>query len=430
VAGVQDEVARGRDRWRLRLSLRGRVLLGEIHFGVGGFEQGFGGVAVFGEDGEADAGTGVKFGTEDVGGFSKLFGEAVHDGGELAVGAYFIEDDDKLIPAEARNGFASSCDGAQTGCDYEEELIAGIVAEGIVDLFELVEIEEEDSDGALDATSSVDGLGELGHEESAVGEAGEGVVVGEMLKLVGGLNLAGHIILDANEVGDSSCVIANGGEVKLIPEERSILAVVAQNDAGVGAFREGPANLGNGGLVSIGALEESAISSADFGGGVAGHALEGGVDVGEGKVGIVGVGDGDAVTDGIEDASAVCEIVDHGEVPQGERPRHGGCLFEQGGSGLEAEGTFESEGGSESERGGVEAGGVRVADAQERWGVVEGEAAAVARGPGAGGLVGNDDRRHGGGGGCGSAAKQVDGAESTDKCGGMDDVTFYSPREA
>ena len=155
-------------------------------------------------------------------------------------------------------------------------------------------------------------------------------MVGEKLQLVGGLDLSGHVVLNSYEVGDATFVIADRGEIELIPEGGPILAVVAKGNADVFACVERVTNLSNSGLIPVGALKESATAATDFAGGIAGHALEGGVDVGKRKFGIICVSDGDAVADGIEDAAAVIEIVDHGAMPIGEGLHEGGGLLERG----------------------------------------------------------------------------------------------------
>ena len=175
-----------------------------------------------------------------------------------------MQDDDKLIAANTGNGLSAAGDGAEAGGDDEEELIAGIVTEGVVHVFEFVEIEVEDGDGGLVTARLFDGLIELSHEEAAIGEARKRVVVGEMLQLIFRLDALRNVVLDADEVSDVAVVVADGGEIELVPEEGSVFAEVTQDDAGILAFAEGLANFGQGGLIGIGALQKPAVTSADF----------------------------------------------------------------------------------------------------------------------------------------------------------------------
>ena len=126
------------------------VVLGEVHFEVSTLEQRLRGFAILRIDSHADAGAGAHLRSENVGGLLNSIGQAAHDRGGLTVGGYIFEDNDKLA-AEACNGFAAAGNRAQTLSDYEQQLISGSVTQGVVDLFEFVEIEVQDGHGAMAA---------------------------------------------------------------------------------------------------------------------------------------------------------------------------------------------------------------------------------------------------------------------------------------
>ena len=50
--------------------------------------------------------------------------------------------DDEFVAAPARDQVARTDDGAQPACDLDQELVAGPVAETVVDLLEVVEVEK------------------------------------------------------------------------------------------------------------------------------------------------------------------------------------------------------------------------------------------------------------------------------------------------
>ena len=99
--------------------------------------------------------------------------------------------------------------------DLAEDLISGVMAEGVVDLLEAVEVEHEDGEWAVGAAGAVEGAGEAIFEEAAVGEAGEFVVECQPL-------IAGDLFLEHDEdhadgdegllhVPDVGCDVGVGG---------------------------------------------------------------------------------------------------------------------------------------------------------------------------------------------------------------------------
>ena len=79
--------------------------------------------------------------------------------------------------SEARRRWRSSA------CDRDDQLVAGVVPERVVDGLELVEVEDEQSAFGSVAFDVFDVAVELGFELAAVQEAGERVVVGHELQL-------------------------------------------------------------------------------------------------------------------------------------------------------------------------------------------------------------------------------------------------------
>ena len=87
------------------------------------------------------------------------------------------EQDRELVATEASHDVGAADGPPQQARDGDQELVAGVVAEGVVDLLEVVEVEQEERSGGAVATAEVEVALELVLEAPAVGEAGQHVVV-------------------------------------------------------------------------------------------------------------------------------------------------------------------------------------------------------------------------------------------------------------
>jgi len=82
-----------------------------------------------------------------------------------------------------------------------QELVAGVVAEAVVDVLEAVEIEEQQGDLGTVALGTGDGAAQAVAKQGAVGEAGEGVVVGQVGEAFFGLAPLGDVAGDGDDAG-------------------------------------------------------------------------------------------------------------------------------------------------------------------------------------------------------------------------------------
>ena len=158
---------------------------GFVHGGIGLVEEGFQGtaagfLAVGGVDADADAGrdrhnSAVKD-EALVEGLEDFFGDAAHvlkagDGGE---------DGNEFIAAETGDDIAvAEAVGEALGDRFEQE-VADLVTVDVVDLFEAVEVDEEEGDLMVLLVGAIESLLKLLVEAFAVGQVGEGVVVGDV----------------------------------------------------------------------------------------------------------------------------------------------------------------------------------------------------------------------------------------------------------
>jgi hypothetical protein len=96
-----------------------------------------------------------------------------------------IGEHDELVAAEAGDGLALADRGAQAVGDRPQQLVAGTVAEGVVDGLEVVEVEEQGSGhGTLAARPHQELFGPV-EGEHPVGEPGEAIVQRLVAQLAG-----------------------------------------------------------------------------------------------------------------------------------------------------------------------------------------------------------------------------------------------------
>ena len=137
-----------------------------------------------------------------------------------------LADDDELVATEAGDQVSGAHRGAQPGRHLDEQLVAGGVAEGVVDDLEVVEVEEEAGQAA---GAGPEALGHVLGQQRAVGQPGQRVVVG----LVGELRLEGQPVGDVLDRADEAGADAGGEQVREADDRRPDGAVVA-DEPGLG----------------------------------------------------------------------------------------------------------------------------------------------------------------------------------------------------
>ena len=81
--------------------------------------------------------------------------------------------DDELVASEARQRVAGAEDPVQSVGDRDEQLVADVVAVGVVDRLELVEVGEEDRHDLVGPLAPQDRVVEALHEQRPVRQAGQ-----------------------------------------------------------------------------------------------------------------------------------------------------------------------------------------------------------------------------------------------------------------
>ena len=149
-------------------------------------------LGVLGVDGGAEAGgdDGGAAGEEDGALEGALDGvDAVADGAVVGEGG---GEEDELVSADAGEGVGGVEGLAEVVGDLAEDLVAGVVAEGVVDFLEAVEVEQEEGERAVGAAGALEAWVRRSSKRRRLGEAGELVVEGEPL-------VAGDLLLEHDE---------------------------------------------------------------------------------------------------------------------------------------------------------------------------------------------------------------------------------------
>ena len=102
--------------------------------------------------------------------------DSVARGGDLAGVVDVLEQDGELVAAEARHGVFASDGGADAAPDLDEDVVAGRVAEQVVDALEAVEVAEQHGEPAAAPLLHIDACSHAVHEQGTVREAGQRVV--------------------------------------------------------------------------------------------------------------------------------------------------------------------------------------------------------------------------------------------------------------
>ena len=162
-------------------------VLGAVHGGVGVAEQrlGMGELAV--GQGHADAGGDRELaGAEHDRRRLERGRDAQGDGRGLVGVVDVAAHDHELVATEPGHHVAGSEHAGDAAGRLDEQLVAGVVAEAVVDDLEPVEVEEQQGDEELVGPGGGDGVLELVEQQRPVGQVGQRVVgrlVGELFGL-------------------------------------------------------------------------------------------------------------------------------------------------------------------------------------------------------------------------------------------------------
>ena len=158
------------------------ALLGAVHGDVGEPHQRADLLAVLRHAGDADARAGEQLAALCVVRPAELVDQLLRHRGGLARLGDVLQQHAELVAADARDEVVAAHRGAQARGDHLEQAVAHLVAERVVDLLEVVQVEEQQRRGLVVAPRVRHRLaGALG-EHGAVGQAGKRIVVREELE--------------------------------------------------------------------------------------------------------------------------------------------------------------------------------------------------------------------------------------------------------
>jgi len=163
------------------------LALGGIHGAVGLLQKLFGIGRVVGEDADADTGADLDFMTLHSHGIGDSL-EQVH-GHQRGVflGKKPVQDHQEFIAAQPRQQVSLANPRAQAGGHLHQQRVAHLVPKAVVHLFEAIQVDIKQRKNALFSSCTVHQHGDLLHQESPVGQAGERIVVRLMNRRVPGL---------------------------------------------------------------------------------------------------------------------------------------------------------------------------------------------------------------------------------------------------
>ncbi len=151
-------------------------LLGHIHGDVGMLQQLVGVLAVVGVQRQADAGLHVQGEPLQHERLLEDGPQLVGDGDGAVAGGDPGQQHGELVTAQPRDGVDLAERALEPLADVDEELVAVVVAEGVVDLFEPVQVDQQQRRREQLPVGRPDGLAGAVAQQGAVGQAGQPVV--------------------------------------------------------------------------------------------------------------------------------------------------------------------------------------------------------------------------------------------------------------
>ncbi|KQW97190.1 hypothetical protein ASC94_10405 [Massilia sp. Root418] len=212
----------------------------------------------------------------------------------------FDQHQHELVAAQARHGVAVAHRGLQPARHQPEHFVAGLVAQRVVDLLELVQVHQQHRHQCLVALGRVQRLLQPVPQQVAVGQAGQRIVVDFVLEQRSALLQGRDIVDDADKVADLVLVVAHRRHRQVVPEQFAVLAQVAEHHVDLALGGDGGAQLGALGLVQAGRGHEAAIVADRLGRAVAGDVFERGIDVHDRVVLAGAARDDDAIAGGVQ----------------------------------------------------------------------------------------------------------------------------------
>ena len=176
---VENLVARGK-----YLGMIAAQIFGAIHCRIGRPLQLLGIRAVVGKDGNTHTRPGIQLMSVYNEGLPDRIENTVRDFSRLAHVFHFVQHDRELIPADPGHGIGRPESAFHAPGDFTQEQVTHAMAEGVVHLFESIEIDKQHCETLAECIRLPHGTFETLFEKRAVRKARKAVVMGLELKTV------------------------------------------------------------------------------------------------------------------------------------------------------------------------------------------------------------------------------------------------------
>ncbi|MNF73272.1 hypothetical protein D3C84_552690 [compost metagenome] len=133
-----------------------------------------------------------------------------------------FEQDGELVTGKARQAAAGAEAVAQAPGQADQQLVAGLVAEAVVDPLEVVDVHQQQADRAVAVAGKA--FVKVADERRPVAQAGQVVGVGQAFDALLRQLALGDVFVDADVVGQFAVVAVHLGDRQLAPVGLEVLA--------------------------------------------------------------------------------------------------------------------------------------------------------------------------------------------------------------
>ena len=252
-------------------------LFGQIHRGVGALHQLGRVVPIFRIKGDPDAGSGKDF----VAAKHERLGECALDAQREGFGVGLVgilDQDGELVSAEAGKGVLIAQATAQAASELAQQVITDIVAERIVDILEVVQIDKHQHQLFLIALRPVQRMAQAVEQQGTVGQAGQFIMQRQILHPPPGFDDLRDVGENAGVIDDLAAFIRDRADCLPFGEQFAVTAAVLDlalpHPTGLQRIPHLPVE----GQIMTTAFQDARRLADDFGRRIAGNGGEGTVD--------------------------------------------------------------------------------------------------------------------------------------------------------
>ena len=255
------------------------ALLGVVHGGIGGLDQGIGLALVERIERNADRGGDVKLAFVHLERLAQHVQHLLRHHDRLIGMGQVLENDRELVTAQACHGIDLARATTEASGDVLEQAVAQRVSEAVVDGLESVQVEEQQCHQVFLPVGAVDGLLQAVAEQRAVGQVGQRVVKRQVVELRLVAHQFGDVLARGNEVRDPALIILQRQDGLVLEVVRAIAFLVQQHIAEGAALQQACPHLPENSWSCLPDLRDVRFLSQCLLAGITGDLLETGIDV-------------------------------------------------------------------------------------------------------------------------------------------------------